>query len=150
MSFGDWYLLLTSPDSEKRKLQDKFRKLRQGDRSVREYEREILPIVNYVRDMEPAADNVMAGRELDGTSELLVMSNDETCSRGGNDEPTRRAMFTRERRGGARKGRSSVVSALPQRPDSSTLSRLLRGIRKEKKRIDVVILCLEIDCIFGS
>nr|CAD1840509.1 unnamed protein product [Ananas comosus var. bracteatus] len=50
------------PDSEKRKLQDKFRKLRQGDRSVREYERKILPIVNYVRDMEPAADNVMAGK----------------------------------------------------------------------------------------
>nr|CAD1830197.1 unnamed protein product [Ananas comosus var. bracteatus] len=34
--------------------------------------------------------------------------------------------FTRERRGGARQGRSSVVSALPLRPDSSTLSRLLR------------------------
>nr|CAD1829487.1 unnamed protein product [Ananas comosus var. bracteatus] len=40
MSFGDWYLLITSPDSEKRNLQDKFRKLRQGDRSVKEYERE--------------------------------------------------------------------------------------------------------------
>nr|CAD1829463.1 unnamed protein product [Ananas comosus var. bracteatus] len=67
---------------------------------------------------------------------------DKACDRA---QVNHNCGFTRERRGGARKGRSSVVSALPQRPDSSTLSRLLRGIRKEKKRIDVVILCLEID-----
>ncbi|XP_020080318.1 uncharacterized protein LOC109703979 [Ananas comosus] len=48
------------PDSEKRKLQNRFQKLRQGDRLVREYEREFSRIVNYVpsvvRDDKDRAD----------------------------------------------------------------------------------------------
>nr|CAD1833567.1 unnamed protein product [Ananas comosus var. bracteatus] len=40
-------------DTEKRKLQDRFRKLRQGDRSVREYEREFSRIVNCVPNVVP-------------------------------------------------------------------------------------------------
>nr|CAD1839548.1 unnamed protein product [Ananas comosus var. bracteatus] len=47
-------------DSEKRKLQDRFRKLRQGDRSVREYERKFSCIMNcvpnVVRDDKDMAD----------------------------------------------------------------------------------------------
>ncbi|XP_020081383.1 uncharacterized protein LOC109705031 [Ananas comosus] len=39
------------PDTEKRKLQDRFRKLRQGGRSVGEYEREFSRIVNCVPDV---------------------------------------------------------------------------------------------------
>ena len=52
-------------DTERRKLQDKFRKLRQGDRSVREYEREFSRIVNcvpdVVRDDEDMADWFLCG-----------------------------------------------------------------------------------------
>ncbi|XP_020094157.1 uncharacterized protein LOC109714128 [Ananas comosus] len=40
------------PDNERRKLRDKFRKLRQGDCSVREYERKFSRIVNCVPDVE--------------------------------------------------------------------------------------------------
>lgn len=36
------------PDSEKRELQERFRKLRQGDRSVREYVREFSNIANCI------------------------------------------------------------------------------------------------------
>nr|CAD1837172.1 unnamed protein product [Ananas comosus var. bracteatus] len=48
------------PDTEKRKLQDKLRKLRQGDRTVGEYEREFSHIIdcvpNVVRDDRDRAD----------------------------------------------------------------------------------------------
>ena len=53
------------PDSEKRRLQEKFRKLRQGDRTVREYEREFTRIVNcvphVVQDDEDKADCFVRG-----------------------------------------------------------------------------------------
>ncbi|XP_020089539.1 uncharacterized protein LOC109711035 [Ananas comosus] len=39
------------PDTEKRKLQEKFRKLKQGDQSVGEYEREFSHIIDYVPDV---------------------------------------------------------------------------------------------------
>ncbi|XP_020102373.1 uncharacterized protein LOC109719935 [Ananas comosus] len=39
------------PDSGKRKMKEDFRKLRQGNRSVREYEREFTHLVNCVPDM---------------------------------------------------------------------------------------------------
>ncbi|XP_020097138.1 uncharacterized protein LOC109716218 [Ananas comosus] len=39
------------PDSEKKKLQDQFRKLRQGNRSVGEYEREFSHIIGCVPDV---------------------------------------------------------------------------------------------------
>nr|CAD1818570.1 unnamed protein product [Ananas comosus var. bracteatus] len=48
-----WGLLFTNhfPDSEKRKLQDQFRKLRQGNRSVGDYEREFSHIIGCVPDV---------------------------------------------------------------------------------------------------
>ncbi|XP_020099005.1 uncharacterized protein LOC109717570 [Ananas comosus] len=39
------------PDSDKRKMKENFRKLRQGNRSVREYEREFTHLVNCVPGM---------------------------------------------------------------------------------------------------
>ncbi|XP_020108725.1 uncharacterized protein LOC109724340 [Ananas comosus] len=39
------------PDSVKKKLQDQFRKLRQGNRSVGEFEREFSHIIDYVPDV---------------------------------------------------------------------------------------------------
>lgn len=39
------------PDSEKKKLQDQFRKLRQENRSVEEYERELFHIIDCVPDV---------------------------------------------------------------------------------------------------
>nr|CAD1820642.1 unnamed protein product [Ananas comosus var. bracteatus] len=39
------------PDSDRRKMKEDFRKLRQGNRSVREYEREFTHLVNYVPGM---------------------------------------------------------------------------------------------------
>ncbi|XP_020086723.1 uncharacterized protein LOC109709062 [Ananas comosus] len=46
-------LLFTNyfPDSEKKKLQEQFRKLKQGNRSVGEYEREFSHIINCVPDV---------------------------------------------------------------------------------------------------
>ncbi|XP_020080113.1 uncharacterized protein LOC109703810 [Ananas comosus] len=53
------------PDSEKRKLKERFQKLRQGDRSVRQYEREFFRIVhcvpNVVRDDRDKADCFVRG-----------------------------------------------------------------------------------------
>ncbi|XP_020084896.1 uncharacterized protein LOC109707773 [Ananas comosus] len=46
--FRELILSVYFPDSEKRKLRDRFQKLRQGDRLVREYEREFSRIVNCV------------------------------------------------------------------------------------------------------
>ncbi|XP_020082668.1 uncharacterized protein LOC109706305, partial [Ananas comosus] len=53
------------PDNEKRRLQEKFRKLHQGDRTVRKYEREFTRIVNcvphVVQDDEDKADCFVRG-----------------------------------------------------------------------------------------
>ncbi|XP_020104812.1 uncharacterized protein LOC109721557 [Ananas comosus] len=53
------------PDSEKKKLQDKFRKLRQGDRSVGKYEQEFFHIIDCVPDVV-RDDKDMAGWFLRG------------------------------------------------------------------------------------
>nr|CAD1840496.1 unnamed protein product [Ananas comosus var. bracteatus] len=44
--FGNYF-----PDTEKRKLKEKFRKLRQGDRSVADYEQEFSHIIDCVPDV---------------------------------------------------------------------------------------------------
>ncbi|XP_020080513.1 uncharacterized protein LOC109704175 [Ananas comosus] len=63
--FRELILSVYFPDSEKRKLRDRFRKLRQGDRLVREYEQEFSRIVNYipsvVRDDKDRADCFVRG-----------------------------------------------------------------------------------------
>ncbi|XP_020085105.1 uncharacterized protein LOC109707966 [Ananas comosus] len=63
--FRELMRLTYFPDSEKRKLQNRFQKLRQGDRSVREYEREFSRIVssvpNVVQDDKDRADCFVRG-----------------------------------------------------------------------------------------
>nr|CAD1821797.1 unnamed protein product [Ananas comosus var. bracteatus] len=44
--FGNYF-----PDTEKRRLKEKFRKLRQGDRSVADYEQEFSHIIDCVPDV---------------------------------------------------------------------------------------------------
>lgn len=39
------------PDSDKRKMRENFQKLRQGNCTIREYEREFMHLVNYVPDV---------------------------------------------------------------------------------------------------
>ncbi|XP_020099027.1 uncharacterized protein LOC109717592 [Ananas comosus] len=63
--FRELILSVYFPDSEKRKLRDRFQKLRQGDRSVREYEREFFRIVsclpNVVQGDKDRADCFVRG-----------------------------------------------------------------------------------------
>ncbi|XP_020088631.1 uncharacterized protein LOC109710441 [Ananas comosus] len=65
------------PDSEKMKLQERFRKLRQGDRSVRQYEQEFSRIVhcipNVVRDDKDKADCFVRGLRPDLYKDMLVL-----------------------------------------------------------------------------
>nr|CAD1839547.1 unnamed protein product [Ananas comosus var. bracteatus] len=65
------------PDSEKMKLQERFWKLRQGERSVRQYEREFSRIVhcipNVVRDDKDKADCFVSGFRPDLYKAVLIL-----------------------------------------------------------------------------
>ncbi|XP_020106573.1 uncharacterized protein LOC109722831 [Ananas comosus] len=72
MTWQEFREVITSvyfPDSEKRKLRDRFQNLRQGDRSVREYEREFSRLVNWVpgvvQDDKDRADCFVRGLQPD-------------------------------------------------------------------------------------
>ncbi|XP_020098366.1 uncharacterized protein LOC109717101 [Ananas comosus] len=50
-TFREMLLLEYFPDSDRRKIKENFRKLKQGNRSVREYEREFTHMINCVSDL---------------------------------------------------------------------------------------------------
>ncbi|XP_020110393.1 uncharacterized protein LOC109725562 [Ananas comosus] len=50
-AFQEMILMEYFPESDKRKINEDFRKLRQSSRSVREYEREFTHLVNYVSSL---------------------------------------------------------------------------------------------------